>query len=340
LVIPLVFISCNSKEKYDTGHFPEAVTNFSAVNSVYDDYNSTLPWVYYKHLFHFSSNRNSQGEDFDIIGENMFIKWDETDGSLEIDTDIHDNNYEYLLPMFDSLNTSCNELGPYSMGYRQEFIYGDPWENLVMYANDCSGNYDIKFIFTESRFVEDTTIRALSEVYETDFLNSTANDLYPSFFGNDFFFHDIWGLDVNKIEKVLFCSDREGNYDIYEAGLPADTSLIASLQSDLQLEPVKLAISSNANDKCPFVNGQLLVFASDRPGGFGGYDLYYSKHINETWSSPVNFGDHINTPFDEYRPITLHYEGFDNNLMIFSSDRPGGQGGFDLYYAGIEQMIR
>lgn len=41
---------------------------------------------------------------------------------------------------------------------------------------------------------------------------------------------------------------------------------------------------------------------------------------------------------DEYRPIVRSDKWkFDNNMMIFSSNRPGGKGGFDLYFVGIER---
>ena len=98
-------------------------------------------------------------------------------------------------------------------------------------------------------------------------------------------------------------------------------------------------MSSSSEDKCPYVNGKLLTFSSNRPGGYGGFDLYYSLFENGSWSAPINFGNKINTAFDEYRPISLHIQNFDNNLLIFSSDRPGGKGGFDLYYTGIKQLI-
>ena len=78
-----------------------------------------------------------------------------------------------------------------------------------------------------------------------------------------------------------------------------------------------------------------MVFASNRAGGFGGYDLWYSKKINGQWEEPQNFGSNINSEFDEYRPIVRKYENINNDLMIFSSNRKGGLGGFDLYYVGI-----
>ena len=79
-----------------------------------------------------------------------------------------------------------------------------------------------------------------------------------------------------------------------------------------------------------------MVFTSDRPGGFGGFDLYYSLFRNGKWNSPVNFGPKINTSSDEYRPLLGFYSGFENIYLIFSSDRPGGLGGFDLYFTGLE----
>jgi hypothetical protein len=82
-----------------------------------------------------------------------------------------------------------------------------------------------------------------------------------------------------------------------------------------------------------------MVFASNRPGGYGGFDLYYSEFRNGQWSEAKNFGERINTEYDEFRPITLHYWDFENTLMIFSSNRPGGKGGYDLYYTGISQKV-
>jgi hypothetical protein len=78
-----------------------------------------------------------------------------------------------------------------------------------------------------------------------------------------------------------------------------------------------------------------MVFSSNREGGFGGYDLWYSRLVNGEWTKPENFGAEINSPYDEFRPIVK--ECIPNDLMIFSSNRPGGKGGFDLYYVGINR---
>lgn len=342
--VTILFLSsCNEHKgyEYETGHFTESVVNFSDVNSEYDDYNSAAPFIYNRSLFHFSSNRKSLGKDFDIVGENMFIDWSKTLGTLKIGTNTYDDRFDYLIPMFDSINTSCNELGPFSLFFGKDISYSEVlWTDLIMYSNDCSGNYDIRFIYSELHNSSGSRTTEIKHSEKIIFLNSNANDLYPSFYGKDIYYYNEWGLDVSKIEKIIYCSDREGKFNIYEVNIPSDSTLINTLKSNQSFESIKLNINSEADDKCPFVNGNFLVFTSNRAGGFGGFDLYYSRYVNGNWSEPVNFGDKINTQYDEYRPITLHYPNFDNNLLIFSSNRPGGKGGFDLYYCGIEQTIK
>jgi len=54
---------------------------------------------------------------------------------------------------------------------------------------------------------------------------------------------------------------------------------------------------------------------------------------------PANFGPAIKTAYDEFRPIIIPTQPdlFLNDMLIFSSNRPGGKGGFDLYYTGMDK---
>ncbi len=70
-----------------------------------------------------------------------------------------------------------------------------------------------------------------------------------------------------------------------------------------------------------------LFFASDRPGGYGGYDLYFVRRIGGEWSSPINLGPQVNTPNNEVFPF-IHADG----TLYFSSDGHGGQGSQDIFY--------
>ncbi|MFT3705919.1 MAG: OmpA family protein [Agriterribacter sp.] len=73
-----------------------------------------------------------------------------------------------------------------------------------------------------------------------------------------------------------------------------------------------------------------LYFSSNRPGGFGGKDIYVSRRLpNGRWSEPENLGDKINTAGDESCPF-VHA---DNQTMYFTSNGLPGYGGDDLFLA-------
>ncbi|MEL6356099.1 MAG: hypothetical protein AAFQ37_04110, partial [Bacteroidota bacterium] len=73
-------------------------------------------------------------------------------------------------------------------------------------------------------------------------------------------------------------------------------------------------------------DGQRLFFASDRPGGFGGLDLYLSEWLGDRWSEPINLGPEINTSKNEAFPF-IH----DSGHLFFASNGHPGQGGLDIF---------
>jgi len=70
-----------------------------------------------------------------------------------------------------------------------------------------------------------------------------------------------------------------------------------------------------------------LIFASDRPGGFGGLDLYISTKINGEWGPAMSMGPTINTQFNEDRPFLIN----NNKTLIFCSQGHNTMGGYDLF---------
>ena len=78
-------------------------------------------------------------------------------------------------------------------------------------------------------------------------------------------------------------------------------------------------------------DGHTLIFASSRPGGFGGKDLWVSYLSQGKWSMPKNMGPAINTRDDDDAPF-LHYDGA---TLYFSSLGHQGFGGSDIFMSRL-----
>lgn len=70
-----------------------------------------------------------------------------------------------------------------------------------------------------------------------------------------------------------------------------------------------------------------LYFASSRPGGLGGSDIWYTEWREGRWQKPVNLGSPVNTPGNEYSPMIAA----DGRTLYFASDYHPGMGGQDLF---------
>ncbi len=80
-------------------------------------------------------------------------------------------------------------------------------------------------------------------------------------------------------------------------------------------------------------DGQKLYFSSNRPDGFGGFDIYVSYRIGSTWTSPENLGPVVNSVGNEISPY------MDNDILYFSSDWHHGLGGMDIFKAVTEDGL-
>ncbi|MCK4662252.1 MAG: PD40 domain-containing protein [Bacteroidales bacterium] len=97
-------------------------------------------------------------------------------------------------------------------------------------------------------------------------------------------------------------------------------------------EPINLRASINTrhSEKQPSISpdGRTLYFSSNRPGGKGKMDIWMCKKLNDdSWSTPVNLGDSINTEEDEISPF-IHP---DNLTLYFASNGLTGMGGYDIF---------
>jgi hypothetical protein len=257
----------------------------------------------------------------------MSIEFSKKDGGFSIfenhhgDLDVYIKN-TVLLNALNKINTSYNELGPYLIpqGLSDNITNDDGLYQtyIFLYSNNSNGRQDI--LYTHNLFDRNFEIPVAIQ-----FTNSPFDDAYPAF--------------KSDYSELYFTSNREGIFNFYKAETDNRLGIIEMFSKDSVFSINKENnLSSDFDDKCPFIFHNFLVFASNREGGYGGFDLYYSNYENGEWTTPRNFGDKINTSFEEYRPIVRPQWEFTNDFMIFSSNRPGGKGGFDLYYVGIDKI--
>lgn len=81
-------------------------------------------------------------------------------------------------------------------------------------------------------------------------------------------------------------------------------------------------------------DGKKLFFASNKPGGYGGTDLYFAEKIGDNWSPAINLGPEINTSGNEAYPF-YH----DSGVLFFSSNQHEGEGGLDIFAIDISSNI-
>jgi hypothetical protein len=328
----VLLTGCPHGYKYNQGFLPTSPVNLEDFNTEYDDYNMSSPTYGTKFPLLFSSNRKSLGAQYDIVGEIFEIWFDRDDGTItagRADYNTYEDDDLLIRNMVPpAINTTYNELGPYIIDYYSLYSnYNDIYykKYLIFYANDQSGNLDIRYTLNHNPANDSSVLFIPPE--PVTFLNSNYNEAYPCF-----------DLELNRI---YYTTDRNGDFDIYFGQITTDKNIIDVLSDSLAEVPLTRSdlLSSEADDKCPYITDNIIVFTSNREGGFGGYDLWYSQKEDNSWSIPVNFGDKINTEYDEYRPLLIPMPEFKHDLLMFSSNRPGGQGGFDLYWVGVKTLV-
>lgn len=140
--------------------------------------------------------------------------------------------------------------------------------------------------------------------------------------GPAMFYDQYKRMILNRNQTVLV----EGREDVYERRLALYDAIIDEGKSTWNVTPLPF------NDPAysfahPSVSedGNTLYFISDKPGGYGGSDIYRVERNYGVWGTPFNLGPVINSAENEVFPF------FYDNTIYFSSNGHGGIGGLDLF---------
>jgi len=172
--------------------------------------------------------------------------------------------------------------------------------------------------------------RAFEDVYKSDKENNVWNvpkalNEVVNTAGND----ACVGLSADGQILFLFKPSEDlRTGDLYESRMGLD---------DWE-PPFKLGsnINSEYNETsaCITLDDKMIYFSSDRPGGFGGKDIYKVMRLpNGKWSKAMNLGPTVNTSYDEDAPF-IHT---DKKTLYFSSKGHQNMGGYDVFKTVYEK---
>lgn len=148
-----------------------------------------------------------------------------------------------------------------------------------------------------------------SEPLGIDALNTTGNDAAVAISPDG---NTLFTFQSNSNEGDLYISSLSGS----------EWSKPELLNKNINSESWEGSCSISSD-------GRFLYFASERPGGYGGKDLYVSEKINGDWGAAKNLGPTINTKYNEDAPF-IHADGIS---LFFSSEGHKSIGGYDIMYS-------
>lgn len=209
----------------------------------------------------------------------------------------------------------------------EKFPVDVKWKNLGELINQGIGNLNPvlsgdgkMLVFTRKmKFYDAVLISQLKDGSWQEPSNITTQ------IGSDGEFYPT-GLSSDGKKMLLTTYGSNSGQDIYESELVKDRwSKVRKLPAPVNTDYAEInAVYSP--------DGSSLYFASNRNGGFGGFDIYVCrKKADGSWDTPVNMGPGVNTKENEKLPRITP----DGKKLIFSSQGHFNMGGYDLFYIDL-----
>jgi outer membrane protein OmpA-like peptidoglycan-associated protein len=232
------------------------------------------------------------------------IFWNALAWSQYSDSTIHENYTITLLN--DSINSGYDDFAPF---YIKNY-------NYLIFTSDRPSKHDE---FNRQNLLFSRMIDSIW--FSSRYLGTPVNTKYNE-----------GGFTYSEQTKMAyFARQIKNNTDIYQVMIEISDSGITILQTP---EKCKI-INSPYWDSEPSISkdGKTLYFASNRPGGFGGSDIWISKMDDQgNWSEPLNAGGKINSSGNEFAPFISP----DGQKLYFSSDGHGGIGNLDFFNSSLD----
>lgn len=196
------------------------------------------------------------------------------------------------------INTQYNDISPLQSPTNNHHFY---------FASDRV--YGLKKKARYNEFQVDFSEGDWEKLYDIYSTNQNRNTVFLDFQNNGSKIIYFAGHNIKR--GSIFTS----NYSHSKKQLETENSLEAPIHAE------------NGFNYIQYVNDSTIIFSSNRDGGYGGYDLYFTGFRNGSWFKPVNLGPNINSSYDEISPFLTK----SGEYLYFSSNNLNSVGGFDIF---------
>lgn len=209
--------------------------------------------------------------------------------------------------LFKELNSDYNDETPFITPDGQTIVFSSDRPGSVRPSRTADGNERITYdIFISHRKGGSWTRPVPLQGEVNTIYNERSPALSPD---KEHIYFTRWPYRYLKGARVMSARFRGGIFtDVKTLPEPVNTG-----NYDMTLIPTP--------------DGKGYFLSSQREGGYGGWDLYFIPWQRGSWGDPVNLGPDINTSAHEV------FASLGGSRIFFSSNRFGGLGRYDIYYA-------
>lgn len=224
-----------------------------------------------------------------------------------------DKPNRYIVNIVKELNSKDNDFSPVYVGGRDnEIIFTSTRETVKGKRKSNITGTRFADLFTTKYGVQKQKWETPKLLEENELINTASDEGAATLSEQG---------DVMIFTRCLYDKTKDMGAQLYSAnqsrGEWSEPTLL-----ELVGDSVSAAQPSLSSD------GTILYFVSDRPGGYGGKDIWMAASKGGRFDKPVNLGPDINTPGDEMFPFIR-----ENGDLFFSSNYHLGLGGLDIFRA-------
>ncbi|MFI5203727.1 MAG: tetratricopeptide repeat protein [Flavobacteriales bacterium] len=209
-------------------------------------------------------------------------------------------------------------------------------KNIGQKVNSLSSDYfpfvsgDESFILFNSKRNDGSFFRTDGSFHSNIYMSKVENgefqrsELLPGKINDPMVSEEIVGMTQKGDKALVYIDDEQKKTEL--------RLLLIENGQVTKSEKLPKQINSRFHEIAACLNGDgtEIYFASDRPGGYGGIDIYVIRKLgNGKWGNPQNLGPAVNTAYDEDFPNIAH----DGKSLYFSSKGHASMGGYDIFVA-------